>query len=195
MAFFTKLEARSAAARGNNRSGKTHDRILDEAVASVLDSDRFDIFLSHSITDAELVSGVKTLLEEQGLKVYVDWIEDRQLDRSAVSKQTAQLLRGRMRQSKSLIYVATENASSSKWMPWELGFFDGFNPGSVAVLPLLVNANDPFPSQEYLALYPVVQKSTYKDGRPDLFVEERYTKWSSLRNFGRGTPNWHGYVD
>jgi hypothetical protein len=196
MAYFTKTEARSAAARGNytqRSAGKTYDKILDEAVTAARDYDSFDVFLSHSVNDAELIMGVKTLLEEQGFKVYVDWIEDRHLDRRAVSKETAELLRRRLRQSKSLIYVATENATSSKWMPWELGFFDGFKPGNVAVMPLLVNASDPFPQQEYLALYPVVQKDTYRNGAPDIFVEEKRVRWSTLREFGRGAPAWRQY--
>ncbi|TGS08549.1 outer membrane beta-barrel protein, partial [Mesorhizobium sp. M1C.F.Ca.ET.187.01.1.1] len=37
---------------------------------------------------------------------------------------TAELLRTRMRQSKTLIYVHSNNSPGSRWMPWELGFFD-----------------------------------------------------------------------
>jgi hypothetical protein len=95
-----------------------------------------------------------------------------------------------MRQSKSLIYLSSDNSSSSKWMPWELGYFDGFKPDAVAIMPVLDNPTDTFRGQEYLGLYPIVQKNTYTDGRPDVFVEERGFRWSTLQKFGRGQPAW-----
>lgn len=197
MAFFTKSEARTAASVGRQTqrgAGKTFDRILKEEATAARDNDEFDIFLSHSINDAELILGVKALLERQGFKVYVDWVDDPQLNRQTVSKETAQLLRQRMRQSKSLIYVATDNASSSKWMPWELGFFDGFKPGCLALMPVMDNENQIFKGQEYLSLYPIVQKDHYSDGKPDIFVEERGVRWSTLKRFGSGQPIWAGYT-
>jgi hypothetical protein len=192
MAFFTKAEARAAAARstvGRRTATRTYDGILREQVRATAAVARFDIFLSHSINDAELVTGVKALLEEQGLKVYVDWAVDPFLDRTKVSKETAALLRERMRQSNSLIYLATESASSSKWMPWELGYFDGFKPNCVAIMPLLDYAQQQFTGQEYLALYPVVSKES-----PSILVEDRNARvMSTLRAFGRGAPELHLY--
>jgi hypothetical protein len=196
MAYYTKSEARAAATRTRNlqkSTGMTSGRILGESVLDAAFTDSFDIFLSHSITDAEIVLGIKQLLEDNGLKVYVDWVEDVQLDRRAVTPETAAILRQRMRQSKSLIYLSSENSSSSKWMPWELGFFDGFKPDGVAVMPVLDNATDPFKGQEYLGLYPIVRKDTYKDGRPDVFVEELGVRWSTLKRFGTGNPVWSKY--
>ncbi|WAH55907.1 toll/interleukin-1 receptor domain-containing protein [Pseudomonas silvicola] len=156
MAFFTKAEARSAAKRAmKNRS--LVDVISESIKASKL-ATQFDVFLSHSINDAELVLGVKVLLEDMGKNVYVDWVDDPELDRSLVNKHTAERLRGRMNQSETLLYIATENASSSKWMPWELGYFDGRKPGSVSILPVLEKADQRFEGQEYLGLYPTVGK-------------------------------------
>ena len=196
MAYFTKSEARYAATRNRNlqkSAGLTSGRILKESATAAKASDAFDVFLSHSIADAEIVLGIKQLLEESGLKVYVDWVEDAQLDRGAVTKETAAVLRQRMRQSKSLIYLSSDNSSSSKWMPWELGYFDGFMPDGVAIMPVLDSPTDTFRGQEYLGLYPIVQKDTYKDGRPDVFVEERGVRWSTLKKFGSGQPAWAKY--
>lgn len=196
MAYFTKSEARTAAARSRGLQtsfGSTPGRILKESVTAVTAADRFDVFLSHSIVDAEIVLGIKQLLEESGFKVYVDWVEDAQLDRRAVTKETAAVLRQRMMQSQSLIYLSSDNSSTSKWMPWELGFFDGFKPGGVAIMPILDNPTDTFRGQEYLGLYPIVQKNTYADGRPDVFVEEPGVRWSTLQKFGRGQPAWGRY--
>lgn len=157
MAFFTKAEVRKAAqqAIGVNRSARD---VLSDARKTYKEKDRFDIFLSHSIADAELVLGVKVLLEAQGLRVYVDWVDDKALERDQVTEKTADVLRKRMRQSESLLYLASDNASKSKWMPWELGYFDGFKNGGVSILPVLEKSDSPFEGQEYLGLYPIITK-------------------------------------
>ena len=70
-----------------------------------------------------------------GFRVYCDRYDDPELDRSKVSAATAEVLRDRMRVSNAMIYVVTANAHASKWMPWELGFFDGVsrpNAGNVS---------------------------------------------------------------
>lgn len=115
--------------------------------------DTFDIFLSHSTRDSELVAGLKLLLEDMGFKVYVDWIEDPQLSRAHVTKHTAKALQARMRQCKTLIYAFSENSSESRWMPWELGYFDGIK-NKVAVMPIAKSQrSDEFKGTEYLGLY------------------------------------------
>lgn len=158
MAFFTKAEARAAAKRAMKH--RSLGEVITESMESSKKVSSFDVFLSHSINDKELVLGVKVLLEDMGKKVYVDWVDDPELDRSQVNKHTAERLRGRMTQSESLLYIATESASNSKWMPWELGFFDGHKPGKVSILPVLDSENQKFEGQEYLGLYPTVDKGT-----------------------------------
>lgn len=193
--YYTKSEARSAAINAKQqfkRQGKLTTRILREEANAASKYDIFDIFLSHASKDADLILGVKALLESQGYKVYVDWVDDAQLDRAKVTTDTAELLRTRMRQSKSLIWVATESASVSKWMPWELGYFDGYKPKQVAILPLVDSAYDTFKGQEYLALYPIVGKNQYRNGGSDVFVEGG-GEWATLRNFATGTPNFARY--
>jgi TIR domain len=139
------------------RFAKSADAILREAAST--NDQSFDVFLSHSFQDAELVLGVYELLSRQGLKVYVDWIVDQQLDRSSVQATTAEQLRTRMRQSRSLIYAHSTKAGISKWMPWELGYFDGFRQ-TVAILPIAQTSADSFAGQEYLGLYPYIDGST-----------------------------------
>jgi hypothetical protein len=190
MAYFTKSDARAAAKRVV-RNG----RMMDSVTGS-MESQRyqtsFDVFLSHSINDYELVLGVKQLLEEQGLKVYVDWVVDQQLERQKVDKNTAQVLRSRMKQSTSLMYIATQNASSSKWMPWEVGFFDGYRADKVAILPILDNEGQQFEGQEYLGLYPVVTKYL-QNGVINHYVEEKGIHWKTLAEFVRGASSWRSY--
>jgi hypothetical protein len=43
-------------------------------------------------------------------------------------------------------------------MPWELGYFDGLREHQVWILPLVSDSDDEFKKQEYLRLYPSVEK-------------------------------------
>ncbi len=154
MAYLTEAQARAASPfRGQRALAET--ALRKSAAAS--STATFDVFLSHAKEDAEVIAGVKSLLEARRLSVYVDWIDDPQLDRSRVTTGTATQLRTRMRQSRSLIFATSVSSSDSKWMPWELGYFDGFKPGHVAVLPLLKTPGSGFLGQEYLGLYPRIQ--------------------------------------
>lgn len=57
-----------------------------------------------------------------------------------------------MRVSSCLAYVHSANASESVWMPWELGYFDGFKPGFVWIVPLVEKSDKEYEGQEYLGL-------------------------------------------
>lgn len=152
MALLTLDDARAAA---SNITAESAQKSL-RASAAAPESARFDVFLSHCVRDAVAIEGVRALLLRARLTVYVDWIDDPALDRSSVSARTAARLRSRLRSSSSLIFVTSQNSPSSRWMPWELGYFDGFKPDRVAVLPL-VEAGGRFRGQEYLGLYPVLE--------------------------------------
>lgn len=158
MAYFTKQEVRNYAKRSITASVESYSNKLESIVESQNNQRQFDVFLSHSIRDEELVLGIVEFLKQMGKEVYVDWIEDRQLSRSSVTPETAETLRQRMNQSSRLLYLATDNASSSKWMPWELGYFDGLKSGKVAILPLVDYSFSSFKGQEYLGLYPALDK-------------------------------------
>ncbi len=119
----------------------------------------FDVFLCHSKLDEQEILGLRDKLTSIGLGVYVDWIDDQQLDRTQVNKNTADTLRQRMRQSKSLFYATSTNASSSAWMPWELGYFDGLKE-KVAVLPIAdSSSDDSYSGREYCQLYPYIVRN------------------------------------
>lgn len=160
MAFFKARDIRQRAqAHVGQKYRATARSIVTESMESYASWKQYDVFLSHSTRDADIVLGVKLLLEELGKTVYVDWIEDSELDRTKVTPETAAVLRERMKSCASLIFIATENSSTSKWTPWELGYFDGFKQGGVAIFPVLEDWNSSFEGQEYLGLYPVVEKS------------------------------------
>lgn len=153
MSLLVESEVRARARVAAQRVHASMETLLIESQKIVRSS--YDIFLSHSRLDSELILGVKLALESAGHSVYVDWISDPQLDRSRVSAATAEKLRARMGQSRSLFYVHSKNASTSRWMPWELGYFDGHN-GNVAVLPVVEASTGLFHGEEYLGLYPYV---------------------------------------
>jgi hypothetical protein len=167
MAFITIGEARR---RGTTAPYTTSARVLKEEAGTLRKSAaRYDIFLSHSFSDAALVLGVKRILEEDGgLRVFVDWVEYPELDRSKVTAETATIIRAAMENSNSMIFATSETSPSSKWMPWELGFFDGKRGADkVAVLPLVETEGKEFKGQEYLALYGQVERHDLRVTKSD----------------------------
>jgi hypothetical protein len=137
----------------------------------------YDIFLSHCSSDAGLVTGLKLELEDLGYSVYVDWIEDPKLSRENVTKETALVLQARMKQCKALLYAFSENATNSKWMPWELGYFDGIK-GTVAVLPISRTSRSSFQGSEYLGIYYYIQIDTVSGtNKTALWIYETASKY------------------
>ncbi len=124
---------------------------LNESLTHYDAADSYDLFISHSFSDKELVIGLLHLFTNAGYKVYIDWINDSSLDRSNVTPETAALIRQRVKQSKGTSYIATSNSTNSKWCPWELGVADGLT-GRVCILPVM--HTEFFTGQEYLSLYP-----------------------------------------
>lgn len=156
MGLFNETELR--------RSARSERISKSVTTASVLREERnypknsYDIFLCHSMMDEELIHGAKRELELAGFSVYVDWINDPLLDRSSVSAATADVLRRRMKSSRMLIYAHTLNSAFSRWCPWELGFFDGHKGGNVFLLPIAQVSDANFSGQEYIGLYPYLDK-------------------------------------
>lgn len=183
MAWLTERNVRGKAARYASSLGFEFALILN-TLPQIFRS-HFDIFLSHAIRDAELVLGVKLVLEAAGKTVYVDWIEDPDLDRARVSGKTADLLRTRMRQCDSLFYLYSQASQGSRWMPWELGYFDGFK-GNVAILPVVPDWGElDFDHEEYLQLYPKVDVVNVTD-TPSLHVNRsRRLEFGEHRSFDR----------
>ena len=161
MRFYTFDEINNYALKTRSNSKYySFDNILNESLQEQKNRTNFDIFLSHSSKDKQLTLGVKQLIEDSGYSVYIDWVDDPQLDRANVNAQTADKLRTRMRQSKFLVYVDSNNATTSTWMPWELGYFDGYKPNKVGILPIRQNAEGSYIGQEYLGLYPKIEKNS-----------------------------------
>jgi len=122
----------------------------------------FDIFLSHSFSDKDILLGLKTNLESYGYTIYVDWIEDYGMDRINVTADNVYWIKQRMKASKCLLYAASSNSSHSKWMPWETGYMDGFT-GKVAIIPVVTSFQTTYKGVEYLGSYPYVDEEKMQD--------------------------------
>lgn len=156
-------------------ASKKQDIILEQASL-----ENYDIFLSHAYLDKEIVLGLRKYFMLYDFSVYIDWIDDAQMSRDDVTRETANQLKNKMNQSKCLLYAVTENYSNSKWMPWELGYFDG-KDGKVAVLPMAQKSDEyRYKGTEYLGLYPYVKEVA------GLYVHDDNNKSTTLRNWMNG---------
>lgn len=128
---------------------------------------KYDLFISHSFKDQDLVNGLYYLFQKAGYHVYVDWIDDSNLDRKNVTPETAAIIRKRIAGCRGLAYIATGNTTTSRWCPWELGVSDGMH-GRACILPVM---SAPFKGQEYLGLYPYLKYDRqYGSSKYDFFV-------------------------
>jgi hypothetical protein len=88
-----------------------------------------DVFISHKQEDTSEATRLQRRIVALGYSCYVD-ADDVEIGRIAQTKEKAERLRFQLR--RRLIFPHSERSRESKWMPWELGFFDG-RWGSVPV--------------------------------------------------------------
>ena len=146
------------------------NQILNENQNLFSKSKNYDLFISHSSMDNDLVYTLIGLFNKAKYSVYVDYVEDPQLNRSNVNRITAETLRNRMKACNGLAYISTTNIVTSKWCPWELGYMDSNKNGKCAILPILKSYSNTFKGQEYLSLYPYIDYEKYKG-------KEEYEFW------------------
>ncbi len=155
----------------------------------------FDIFVSHSIRDARVIFGIRDWLTSQSLSVYVDWIDDPELDRAAVSRATAARLREQMQQSRSLLYATSRAAQRSRWMPWELGYFDGIKGTErVSIMPLHSSSSTDFVGEEYLGLYKLIEMVNTDVGPRPYAIRPTRKQAESLRSFAAAAGRYENLV-
>lgn len=176
MATFTEAAIRARAHTTTVSVQKSAKAILEEA--SVSPPTEFDVFLSYSSQEPnEVILGVKETLKDYGLTTYVDKFDDPNLTPDNVTRATAETLRKRLRQSKSLLFLHSESSNVSKWMPWELGYFDGFR-AKVGIFPVTKTALSKYVGQEYLGIYPYVGNAKDRKGKERLWIWETESKYA-----------------
>lgn len=154
MAFFTPQSVRRYAVK--NLAQSRINKGLRES-----DTYTVRLFLSHSHSDlqaagqaagADILKSIIDMLSDLNVRVYIDSLDPTMP--SATNAITAANLRQRIRQCQKFVVVATENALSSRWVPWELGYADGLNDmNRIAVLPLVNSQTTTWPQSEYFGLY------------------------------------------
>ena len=108
-----------------------------ELKTSVQNKKRYDVFLSHSSKDAEQIRNIMHILNKEGFVCYCDWTSDNDfLKRSMVSDYTKEVLKKRMLQSENLIYICSKNSRQSKWVRFELEYYDNYGKGKIYVINL-----------------------------------------------------------
>ncbi len=158
--------------------------LLLESSEQFTEEKHFDIFLSHSFLDKDLILGLSKLFERYGYSVYIDWIEDSDLDRKNVTVKNVKILKQRMSSSKCLVYATSKNTSQSKWMPWELGFMDSFT-NKVAICPIVSSYRINYIGIEYLSIYPYIDEIAEKNSDANTLwvtgqeTRNNYTKFSN----------------
>jgi len=121
---------------------------------------QYDIFLSYRSVDHPRCKHLKALFEGLGYTVYWDR-DDPDLENKPVTGKTAEILRGRMRRCRALVFAVSSYSGESHWMPWELGFFDG-RTGRVFVYPLDDGIVEQQTGQQYLDFYPLIDVKNAK---------------------------------
>ena len=73
MALFVESDVRARAQKDVQKSfSKTASQIIIESASKFNRFKSYDVFLSHSVKDSELILGTKGLIEDLGYNVYVD---------------------------------------------------------------------------------------------------------------------------
>jgi TIR domain len=111
-------------------------------------------FLCHSHHDRKLAEGLQTLLHEAGWDVYIDWQDADMPDKP--DRETAQRIQGRIVSAGWFLFLATANATASRWCPWEIGYADGKKSIDRIVVIPTIDSSGKHHGNEYLQLYPQI---------------------------------------
>ncbi|MBP7359774.1 MAG: toll/interleukin-1 receptor domain-containing protein [Prevotella sp.] len=122
------------------------------------------VFLSHKHDDKKALFAIKDILEKCGARPYIDWMdEDMQHQTNAA---TASTIKRKIQACDSFILVATDGAIDSKWCNWELGYGDAYKykKHHIALFPVEKD-NELWSGNEYMQLYPVIEKLSQTEAK------------------------------
>lgn len=145
MAFLTESQLRSYA--GDERMASKAAVWVKKASREA----RLTIFLSHSHLDATLVKGLINYLASEGVSIYVDW-NDTAMPR-ITGRDTANRIKVKIRDNALFVILATANALSSRWVPWETGVADQVKTTEAMLVIPVADPSGRFQGNEYLQLY------------------------------------------
>jgi hypothetical protein len=170
--------------RGHFRSSRISKAVLAESLnearkfnATSIYRAKTTVFLSHKhddLQDEKEVRGVIEFLEDMGIKVYVDSMDNRMPKET--SGETAKRIKEIIKFCDKFILLATDKAIESYWCNWELGIGDVHKYiNNIAILPIKNEEQYDFQykGNEYLSIYPRID---YEDGTGRYESDERITK-------------------
>lgn len=141
---------------------------------------KYDLFLSHSSTNKDLLLGVKTILNSLDFNVYVDWINDKEsLKRTLTNADTAQVIVERLKACNALMFLYTQDSLKSLWTPWEIGYFHSLKGKICVYYPDDIDENL-IPA--YINIYPKVY---LEENRFMVKIDEKtmpIRNWFNLKN-------------
>lgn len=176
-----------AISRDRNIDSDNYDPFILNNMRMVLHNqlkkdNKYNLFLSHSSLDKTLVVALINIFNEAGYCVYVDWIDDPELNRDYITKETAELIKKRLECSQGLSLITTKNSLNSKWCPWELGLADGMKRGKSCLLPVTEKYQLMYHGQEYLGIYPYLDYEINDgNGKSDFFVNNQNLQNKKIR--------------
>lgn len=120
------------------------------------------IFLSHSHLDGDLVLSAAALIGEYANAIYIDW-KDESMPK-VTNAVTARRIKAKIAETSKFILLATNNALSSKWVPWELGIADQSNGMSKVLIFPVEDPPHTWLGNEYIGIYSYVDRRDSTDG-------------------------------
>lgn len=115
-------------------------------------------FLCHSHKDRDLAIGLQQWLKEQGMDLYIDWLDPYMRD--TPDGATADRIRTVIKAADVFLFLATNESMTSRWCPWELGFADGAKLNDQIAVIATRDASGNYYGNEYLQLYRRIDQST-----------------------------------
>ncbi len=117
------------------------------------------VFISHKHSDLEYLKGfIDYLKSNYKINPYIDSMDSEMPQKTCT--QTAKRIKYVIGKCYKFILLATNDALSSKWCNWEVGIADKtkFENHDMAILPMVDNLYTKFNGNEYLALYPSIER-------------------------------------
>lgn len=88
-----------------------------------------DVFISHGQKDKPRAGALKKKIEAMGFSCFIDADDPVLAEKKArgreEEKALAEYIRQKLRDCRCIIYAHSTQTLTSRWMQWELGFFDG----------------------------------------------------------------------
>lgn len=85
---------------------------------------RYDMFVSHSSMDREIIRKLISYENDQGIFAFCDWMNDSDyLKRTLLCEATLHVIEYRLDKSDTLIFVRTPSSIQSVWCKYEINYF------------------------------------------------------------------------